>query len=138
MKGVEDIIWMLSFAFVIIIVGSVLVIFYSNPVSALIDEATKLDAKYWSYQVSGVISLSESSDDGIETKVNLTKKDGKITISKIDVEVDFGGTSKYIHEITESSPMETKVSLMDYITDPENPSPVDKIEIDATKYKSII
>ena len=138
MKGSEDIIWMLTFAFIVILVSTVVIVFFSKPVSGIVDEATKLQAKYWSYQIAGVISLSEASDDGIQTKLDLPRTAAKITISSLSVNVEFGVQNKYTHYFTEPSPLKSGVKLVDYITDPSNPLETDKIVIDTTKQKSLI
>jgi len=138
MKGTEDLIWMIAFACVVLLVASVLIIFFSKPVSGIMDEATRLQAKYHSYQIAGIISLSQSSDNGIITELELPVTRAEILINKLYVSVDFGPKNQYTHYFSESSPMKTKIKLIDYITDPTNPVSVNEIRFDTAKHSTII
>lgn len=138
MEESQNLLWDVAFAAIVLIVVSVMIVVYSNPVSGIIDEASKLQAKYLSYQITGIVSLSQSSESGISTRFDLPKTSGKIFISKIYVDVDLGSGNRYRYYFTEYAPLKTKIRLIDYITDPSNPVEKPVIEIDVQKVKTLV
>lgn len=138
MEESQNLLWDVAFAAIVLIVVSILIVVYSNPVSGIVDEASRLQAKYLSYQITGIVSLSQSSESGISTRFDLPRTTGKISISNIYADVDFGSGNRYRYYFTEYAPLKTRLKLIDYITDPTNPVEKSIIEIDVQKTKALI
>ena len=138
MKGFEKFVSDMLFALIVIFATVTLVVYFSNPVSGLINEATRLQSKYWTYQIAGIISLTESAEDGISTTLDLPSAPMKIGISQISVSVQFDPQNKYVHYFTETNPPRTKLELIDYVNSEKLGQIVDIIELDSTKHEKII
>ncbi|GEM_PF-4640968 len=138
MEESQNLLWDVAFAAIVLIVVSIMIVTYSNPVSEIIDKASQLQAKYLSYQITGIISLSQSSESGISTRFDLPRTSGKIYISKIYVDVDLGSGNNYRYYFTEYAPLKTKIRLIDYMTDPANPVERPVINVAIEKIKTLI
>ncbi|MBI5332083.1 MAG: hypothetical protein HZB65_00765 [Candidatus Aenigmarchaeota archaeon] len=136
MRGTTDIIWMFMEAFIAVVVTSILIIVFTPSVTGMIDEATRTQSKFLSYQIAGVISLEQSSEDLISTELILPKNSAIINITKLSVHVEFDQKNQYTYYYTEFQPFKTKLILADYVSGSGNS--IDYIEISTKKYKSII
>ncbi|MFH0837484.1 MAG: hypothetical protein V1870_05105 [Candidatus Aenigmatarchaeota archaeon] len=136
MKGSEDLIWMFLAAFIAVVITTILIVVFMRPVSGMINEASKMQSKFLSYQIAGTISLQQSSDDYISTELNLPRSSVIVNITKYSVHVEFDKSNQYTYYFTEFKPFRTKILLADYIS--KNGEKVEYIEVSAEKYKSII